>query len=66
MFFRCEHLLIMICVEIALDHNACDGRHRSSDYVMDVQQELSNSDFTLLNVLSRLSLSITVSDQVAL
>jgi len=56
----------MICVEIAPDHNACDGRHRSSDYVMDVQQELSNSDFTLLNVLSRLSLSITVSDQVAL
>jgi len=48
--FRGEHCLIMVCVEVAPDHNAFNGWHRHSDYVTDVRQELRNSDFTFSNV----------------
>jgi hypothetical protein len=56
----------MICVEIASDHNAFNGWHCSCNHVMDVRQELSNGDFTFLNVLCGLGLSVAVSDQVTL
>ncbi len=60
--FRREHRLIMICVEVPSDHNAFNGWHCSSDYAMDVRQELSNSDFTFLHIFCGLDLSITVSN----
>src|SRR4030095_1360745 len=60
--FRCEHHLIMICVEIAPNYNPFNGRHCSSDHVPDVRQQLSNSDFSFSNVLCGLGLTIPVSD----
>jgi hypothetical protein len=63
--FSREHRLIVICVEVPSDHNAFDGWHCSSDYVVDVRQELSNGDFTFSNVLCGLGLFITVGDQIA-
>lgn len=64
--FRREHHLIVICVEVAPDHNAFYGWHRRADHVVDVRQELCNSDFAFLSVLSCLSLSMAVSNQIAL
>ena len=61
-----EHLLIVIRVEIAPDHNAFDRQHCSFNHVVDVRHKLSNGDLTFLNVLCRLGLFITVSDQIAL
>jgi hypothetical protein len=63
---RREHLLVVVRIEIASDHNAFDRRHCSSDHFMDVRQELSNSDLTFLNVLGGLRFPITVSNQIAL
>jgi len=56
----------MIRVEIATDYNAFNAWHCSSDHVMDVRQELSNSDFSFLNILCGLDLSITMSNKTAL
>jgi len=56
----------MICVEIAPNHNAFSSRHCSANYVMNVCQQLSNSDFTFLNIFCGLCFSITVSNQIAL
>ena len=56
----------MIGVEIATDYNAFNAWHCSADHVVDVRQELCNSDFAFLSVLSCLSLSIAVSNQIAL
>ena len=64
--FRHEYCLIVICVEIASDHNAFDGRHSRPDYVTDVGHELSNGDLTFSNVLCGLSLSNTMSNHIAL
>jgi len=52
--FRRKHRLIVICVEIAPDHNAFNRWHCSSDHVMDMRQELSNSHFAFLNAPSGL------------
>jgi hypothetical protein len=43
--FSREHRLIVICVEVPSDHNAFDGWYFSSDYDVDVRQQLSNGDF---------------------
>jgi anthranilate phosphoribosyltransferase len=56
----------MIGVEIAPNHNAFNAGHCNSDHVVDVRQELSNSDRTFLNVLGGLRFPITVSNQIAL
>ena len=55
----------MISVEVAPNHNAFNGRDCNSDHVMDVCQELSDSDFTFPNVLGGLSFPITVTNQIA-
>jgi hypothetical protein len=34
--FHREHCLVVICVEVPSDHNAFNGWHSSSDYVVDV------------------------------
>jgi len=60
--FRREHRLIMVCFEIAPNHNAFYGWHRRANHVMDVRQKLSNGDLTFLNILWVLGLSITVSN----
>ena len=64
--FRHEYCLIVICVEIAPDHNAFNGWHSRSDYVTDVGHALSNSTVTFSNVLCGLSLSNTMSNHIAL
>jgi hypothetical protein len=53
--FGREHRLIVICVEVPSDHNAFNGWHCNSDYVVDVRQELSNGDFPFPNVLCELT-----------
>jgi len=58
--------LILVGVEIAPDHNAFNGWYGSSNYLPDVRQQLSNGNFTFLNVLCGLGLSIAVSNQIAL
>jgi hypothetical protein len=55
----------MVRIEISSDHNALNGRHRRADHVVDVRQELSNCDLTLLNVLGGFRFPITVSNQIA-
>jgi hypothetical protein len=50
----------MVRIEIACDHNALDGQDCSSDHVMNVREELRNSDFTFLNVLGGLRFLIPV------
>jgi hypothetical protein len=51
--------LVVICVEIATDHNAFNAGHCTSDHVMNVREELSNCDLTFLNVLRSLRLGAT-------
>ena len=46
--FSREHRLIVIGVEVTPDHDRFNRWHFSSDHVVDVRQELSNGDFTLL------------------
>jgi hypothetical protein len=55
----------VVRIEIASDHNAFNGRHRSADHVVGVRQELGNGDLTFLNVLRGLRFSIPVSNQIA-
>ena len=65
-FFPREHLLVVVRIEIAPNHNAFNAGHCTSDHVMDMREELRNSDFTFLNVLGGLRFPITVSNQIAL
>ena len=60
--FRCEHLLFVVRIEIASDYNALNAGHCASDHVMNVHEELRNSDFTFLNVLGGFRFPITVSN----
>jgi hypothetical protein len=34
--FRCEHVLVMVRIEVAPDYNAFYAWHRSTDYIVDV------------------------------
>jgi hypothetical protein len=52
----------LLSIEITPDHNAFNAGHCASDHVMNVREELRNSDFTFLNVLCSLGLSIAVSN----
>jgi hypothetical protein len=56
----------VICVEVAPDHNAFNAGDCASDHVTDMREELSNGDFTFLNILGSLRFPITVSNQIAL